>query len=89
MQLVGASRFTIRVPFLFEGACQGAIGGVVASLILWGTHYVLGQALSSYDVFGPLPDLPVLPMAGALATVGAAYGLFSGALALSAPLRYR
>lgn len=89
MQLVGASRFTIRVPFLFEGACQGAVGGVVACMILWGTHYVLGQALAGYEVFGQLPEFPLWPAMGALAAVGAAYGLFSGALALSAPLRYR
>jgi cell division transport system permease protein len=35
LALVGASRTFVRTPFLLEGTFQGAIGGVLASVILW------------------------------------------------------
>lgn len=89
MQLVGASRFTIRVPFLLEGMTQGAFGGALAGLLLWASHSLLQQAIRGFQAFGPLPPYPGWPIVGALAAVGAAYGLFSSALALGAPLRYR
>ncbi len=34
MKLVGASNWFIRVPFLFEGVIEGALGGAIAILIL-------------------------------------------------------
>jgi len=89
MQLVGASRFTIQVPFLFEGMTQGAIGGALAGLLLYMTNNLLGQAIIGFDVFGSLPTFPVGPVVGILAIAGATYGFFSSLMALSAPLRYR
>ena len=89
MQLVGASRFTIQLPFLVEGIVQGAIGGAIAGLFLFMTNRLLGQAIIGFDVFGSLPDIPVGPVAGILAVLGATYGFFSSVMALSAPLRYR
>ncbi|MEA2552536.1 MAG: cell division transport system permease protein, partial [Fimbriimonadaceae bacterium] len=89
MQLVGASRFTIEVPFLFEGVFQGAVGGVLASLILWATHTLLAQALVGFEVFGPLPEFPVGLVMGVLAAIGAIYGSVSSVVALSSPMRYR
>jgi cell division transport system permease protein len=89
MQLVGASRFTIQIPFLFEGITQGAIGGAVAGLLLYTTNRLLSQAIVGFDVFGSLPDFPVWPVMGALAIAGATYGFFSSLMALSSPLRYR
>lgn len=42
MQLVGATSFFIKKPFLFRGCIQGAIGGCIASLLLflfqWGLN---------------------------------------------------
>ncbi len=35
MQLVGATRGFIRVPFLLEGILQGVLGGMVASVVLY------------------------------------------------------
>ncbi len=35
MRLVGATRWFIRWPFMLEGVVVGAVGGVVAILILW------------------------------------------------------
>ncbi len=89
MQLVGASRFTIQVPFLFEGITQGAIGGALAGLLLYTTNNLLGQAIVGFDVFGTLPAFPLGPVVGLLALAGAVYGFFSSLMALSAPLRYR
>lgn len=89
MQLVGASRFTIQIPFLFEGVTQGAIGGAVAGALLYITNQLLGQAIIGFDVFGSLPDLPIWPIVGLLALAGSIYGFFSSLMALSAPLRYR
>jgi cell division transport system permease protein len=89
MQLVGASRFTIQLPFLFEGIVQGAIGGAVAGFLLYMTNQLLAQAIVGFDVFGTLPELPVWPIIGMLVAAGAVYGFFSSLMALSAPLRYR
>jgi cell division transport system permease protein len=35
MELVGATPAFIRLPFLLEGILQGAIGGILASAILY------------------------------------------------------
>ena len=89
MQLVGASRFTIQVPFLFEGVIQGAVGGALASLILLMTYKLLDQAMAGFDAFGQLPDFPTWAIMVVLSGAGAAYGFMSSLMALSAPLRYR
>ena len=55
MRLVGATNLTIRCPFIFEGLVDGAIGGLLASFIIyifsflvlnslktmWGTFFVI------------------------------------------------
>lgn len=38
MRLVGATNWFIRMPFLIEGAVQGAVAGGVAMLVLWLAH---------------------------------------------------
>jgi cell division transport system permease protein len=38
MRLVGATNAFIRMPFVLEGALQGAVAGGLAILILWGAH---------------------------------------------------
>ena len=35
MKLVGASRWSLRAPFLVEGVIQGAIGGTIATLVIY------------------------------------------------------
>ena len=35
MKLVGASRWTVRAPFLIEGIIQGIVGGMFAALIIY------------------------------------------------------
>jgi len=39
MRLVGATNWFIRLPFLVEGAVQGAAAGGVAMLVLWTAHH--------------------------------------------------
>ena len=38
MQLVGATDSFIRVPFVLEGAFHGALGGLAATAIVWGSY---------------------------------------------------
>ncbi len=41
MQLVGATNWFIRLPFVFEGTALGAVGGGVACLLIFGgSHYL-------------------------------------------------
>jgi cell division transport system permease protein len=89
MQLVGASRITIQIPFLFEGIIQGAVGGTLSGFFLLATYKLLDTAISGFDAFGSLPYFPVWPVVGMLAIIGALYGFLSSWLALTSPLRYR
>jgi cell division transport system permease protein len=50
MELVGATRGFIRLPFLIEGITQGLLGGILAAGILY--------VLLSYGVRLISPDLP-------------------------------
>ena len=93
MQLIGASRWYIRGPFLVEAALYGAIAGLVASLTFF--FVVLQQApkLGDYveeisptiDRFNELIWL-VLP---AVVAVGVVIGAFSSYLAIRKHLRLK
>jgi cell division transport system permease protein len=60
MQLVGATNWFIRVPFVLEGAFHGLVGGVLAAVVLLGSYayaqgYV-GQNLAFIElVYGTQP----------------------------------
>lgn len=90
MQLVGASHLTIRIPFLIEGGVQGALGGLVATALLWGTYDAIGnyvqQNLTAFKQFG---DFSALPVAGLLMVVGATYGVGCSLLAIRRPAKMR
>lgn len=89
MQLVGATRLTVQVPFLIEGIVQGAIGGMVATLGLFFAHYYVASFVNTFQAIGSPPAFPAWTFLGALSAVGATYGLLCSTLALRAPLRYR
>jgi len=91
MQLVGASRPTVYVPFLIEGMLQGVIGAVIASGLVFGAYQGFETAISP---IASLPQnqpaaFPYLPVLGFLAGAGALYGILCSTLAIRAPLKYR
>jgi cell division transport system permease protein len=89
MQLVGASRLTMQVPFLFEGIVQGMIGGIWATIMVWIAHKVLVNYVSSFQSIEAVPHLPVWSFLGILVGVGAFYGFLCSSLAVNTPLKYR
>lgn len=62
LQLVGASRTFIKIPFIIDGILQGLIGALLASLALYGTitagnHFiamVTTRVRLSHDIFADL-----------------------------------
>lgn len=80
MRLVGASRVTVIMPMLIEGAIQGALGGVVGAGLLFaadgGFRSFLGTIATGWPVF------PLTLFAGYLALLGAGYGLICSLWAL-------
>jgi cell division transport system permease protein len=81
MQLVGASRLTMGIPFLLEGLLQGLVGGILAALFVWATYGTIGYRLhQSLDL--TWPPFPATSMAVILAGVGAGFGALCSLLAL-------
>jgi cell division transport system permease protein len=79
MELVGATRVFIRVPFLLEGMIQGILGGILSSALL----YVLLEysiRLVSIELAGSLHREPLF-YAGVLAT-GLLLGLIGGIISV-------
>ena len=83
-RLVGASEAVVRGRFLFEGALQGIIGGVVALVVLYAA-YSLGLAYLDRQTYGFLAALPLsfLPLSLNLGLIagGALTGLAGAWLA--------
>lgn len=62
MSLVGATRFFIKAPFLIEGIIQGAVGSLLALLLLLGLYEVFLHNAGSFLTFNPTSGLSFLPM---------------------------
>ncbi len=76
MELVGATRAMVRVPFMLEGTLQGLLGGTVAFLL----------ALVLYRVAGLVLPAPVFPLGSVLAfdlVLGSLLGLLGSVIALN------
>ncbi len=89
MALVGASRATIRWPFLLEGGFQGAFGGLIAGLLLWGiSAYIASQSINWLGL-GRSAEMgfPAVPVILTLLVLGASLGILSAALSVRKYLR--
>jgi len=80
MRLVGASRITVILPMLIEGAIQGALGGAVGAGLLWladgGFRSFLGAIAEGWPAF------QIGVFVTYLAILGAMYGLVCSLWAL-------
>lgn len=90
MELVGASHFTIRTPFVIEGMVQGAIGGVFAAILILAAQAALEQQMKTQmNAAATLPPFPLWFAMGALAILGASFGALCSTLAIRDPFRFR
>ncbi len=91
LALVGASRTFVRIPLLLEGMLQGALGGALALLLLYGLYRLvlpgLAQGLALLigsaepEFFSLAQAVGLLGVGGALGVLGSAAALASGARA--------
>lgn len=80
MRLVGARNGFIQRPFLLEGAFTGALGGLLAAGLTWGSYQLVSRAIFRLDW---------IPYAWVVAGIigGAVFGLLASALAVQRYLR--
>ena len=90
LALVGASRTTLRLPFLLEGFAQGASAGILALLVLRGLFALARPAVDAALAFlaGPNPAAFLSwPQMLGLVTLGALLGILGAAFSLAADAR--
>ena len=96
MQLVGATNWFIRWPFVLEGFITGLVGSLIAALVVWGANVLVYNwiHLSKLDFLRPI-KYPLVVQSGAwplgliptLVLAGAVLGAMGSALALRRYLR--
>lgn len=88
-KLVGATNGFIMAPFLIEGLCQGLLGGLVATLGLFGVHRVLVVRLQEALQLGVAGELAFLPTNWVLGLVllGLCLGVLASAMSVQRFLR--
>lgn len=89
MQLVGATNWTIRWPFVFEGVLTGLIGALIGLGVLWPAYRAFAPKLALNLPFLPL-DLAAVPigrLALELVLIGAVIGMVGSWLSVSRYLR--
>ena len=89
MQLVGATNWTIRWPFVFEGLLTGLAGALIGLLVLWPAYRELAPRLALNLPFLPLnfADVPIGHLALELVLVGALVGMLASLFSVSRYLR--
>jgi cell division transport system permease protein len=89
MQLVGATNWFIRLPFMFEGVFDGAMGAALAcATVTVGYQYLTRVALSSVPLLNEFHTEVSLPLLfGALAALGVAIGALGSVITMRRFLR--
>ena len=86
MQLVGATGWFIRGPFLLEGLFLGAIGAIVSTIVLSASYYVMASKIQNAMPFIiPLIDAPDMTrmLLVLLALAGCIMGLAGSYISIS------
>lgn len=88
MQLVGASNWFIRLPFLIEGVFQGWLGALIASASLYLFYHFGLQRLPHLlpFLFSPLPTLVFQNTLFGLFSTGSLLGMLGSLIAISSHL---
>jgi len=96
MQLVGATNWFIRWPFVLEGFITGLVGSLIAALAVWAANVLVYNWIhqSKLDFLRPI-KYPLIAQSGTwplgliptLVLVGAVLGALGSALALRRYLR--
>ena len=89
MQLVGATNWTIRWPFVLEGILSGFFGALAGIALLWGAYrsFVPRVALNLPFVPFRLDAIDVQRLAIELIIVGAVVGMLASALSVGRYLK--
>jgi len=85
MQLVGATRAMVWTPMMIEGMVQGVLGGLLATIVLWSSYYIVRALVSTVQAFQGAQGFPMGTVAMVLISVGAAYGLVCSFIAIREP----
>jgi cell division transport system permease protein len=87
MMLVGASRLTVRVPYMIEGTAQGLIGGLGGACILAAAHSAVASKMLALSSLGRPMPFPWMEALVGLGVVGAVYGLVCSYVAILLPMK--
>ena len=87
MSLVGASRASIRFPYLIEGVVHGTLGGILATVLLLACQSALQNRILTFQAFTQMPPFPFANVLQILCLAGALYGMFCSYLAVIIPMR--
>ncbi|MDF2441444.1 MAG: cell division transport system permease protein [Abditibacteriota bacterium] len=85
MELVGATPWFIRIPFMLEGVVYGAVGAIVASLVLGPLYATAARALSPWaKALLPLEHAAVMMRCvGWMTLAGLSFGLLGAWFSLA------
>ncbi|MEP0813673.1 MAG: ABC transporter permease [bacterium] len=86
MQLVGATKWFIRWPFLLEGMLVGMLGGAVSAGLVWASYYGLANLIGELKVLSAGAQMEPARLEFivlALVALGSAVGLASSFSALN------
>ena len=87
MRLVGASNFTIKIPFIIEGMVLGLLGSIIPTLIVIFGYPYLYERLDGY-VFTPLINLiKPMPFIYSITTMVIIIGIIVGMIGSSSAVR--